>query len=162
MSTIFQFVWGLLAGIIPPTIEGNPELTAYLRSNSLLNVTIVVFGAFHIAWVCGYLPGNPGVAWAQETRADKARIEWRIRQQSETSAQRQQRLELSLDNLTLLSVRFNLKTAMHDLCEAEQSHNQLALNSAASAIDSLSDEYHKLTGWNYQVPDCKEVLVDGK
>jgi len=159
MSDMFNFLWGLISGMVPPKIEGNPELTAYLRSNSLLNITILVVGTFHIAWVCGYLPGNPGVAWAQEVRDDKTDLDGKIRQQADMSARRQKHLEMSLDNLTLLSVKLNLKSAVHDLCEAEESHNQLALNSASGAIDNLADQYRKLTGYPYQIPDCREVLV---
>lgn len=123
------------ARIIPPASADERQLgvwRAFIATATLL----LMFGlAGHIAWACGYIPGLPGFARAQDVHELK------------TDFRKQQ---IRLLEQALLDMRARQ-------CRAIVDDNREAKRFTAERMAQLSTEYYALAGYLYPVPDCNAL-----
>jgi hypothetical protein len=159
MNALFSALLGALQNLFPPVDPSNPTLSAHLRSNFLLVMALSMLGAFHIAWVCGYLPGNPGVAWAADVAKKNDQQDGQINQLRLDLDQKFDRLSHGQDGMELLLVRSSLRESEHDLCIAIRQHDQAMMTAVNREIGTLSDRFYALAGRPYVLDNCETVLA---
>jgi len=146
----------LAANLVPPGTPSN-QRWKYDATVSVLLVVLLT----HMAWACGLFiyVGLHGFVTTDVAYAQAQALQNQINTTAQRADSARRSLEINQNQIQLLIVKASLKNTMKDLCNAQRSGNQAALDAANGDIDSLEDQYHTLTGWTFQRPPCDVVLV---
>ena len=122
-----------LGAIIPTTDESPRALRRWRVSVALWLMGVTGFGAFHVAWACGWLPGMPGFA----LEVDLARV------------------QADVHRSLVMQYRTSLFEVRQQQCEAARAGRPLS--AYTSKLQDLLDEYDTLTDQDYRLPACSEL-----
>jgi hypothetical protein len=147
--------------LVPPGTPDNPRWK-YDATVSISLVMIMTVGGAFMACGLGLLTfiGWDGFVKADDFALTQRQLNWKIEQTAREAKARSDTIQKQENDITFLLVKSGLKTAMKDLCNAERTGNQAALDSANTDLEGLEEQYHTLTGYTFNPPDCKTVLVD--
>lgn len=119
-------------------VTGDPDAQRHL----LFILTIGV--CVHIAWVCGYIPGLSGVAWASDVAS----------------------LEVQQHNTELTILKGQMDESLIKRCQlvnvpagTDSSTLQQTLNYVNQNIREMSDRYFELTKRQYNFQSCDVLLI---
>lgn len=122
-----------LGAIIPSTDESPKAQRRWRVSVALWLILGTAFGAFHVAWACGWLPGMPGFALEVDLHKVQADVHRSLVMQYRTS---------------IFEVR-------QQQCQAAREGRPLSVYTGK--LQDLMDEYDLLADQAYRLPDCNEL-----
>jgi hypothetical protein len=154
METPFGFLWRILVAL-HPSGSADPDIQLTWRQviSAVVSVMVVIGGA-SLGWAQGWIPGAPGVA----TKAD-------VQQVSTTLDTRIKSIESTMNSINLRDVKNNIQAELVNSCTAQIRGNQDSLARANDNLygrdgaEGLLDQYRDLTGHDYSVPPCNEILI---
>lgn len=129
-----------------------PDVPRLVRWRLMISFTCAVF-LFHIAWACGFVPGVPGFALAddvdqkidqamQPVRAQLGQITTQIASQDDI-----------LKSIRLDQLAARIRDLQQQRCEAKDRHVKESID---EEIDRQQRQYRVLAGERCPLPACEE------
>ena len=103
----------------------------------LVQIGIVVFIGFHVAWACGWIPGIPGFAMAGDVTQLSGKVSG---------------IEQSLLEAEIIE-------AQERLCKADAENNVPAMRYSAERLRELAYQYESMTDKVFRLPTCNELGI---
>lgn len=113
------------------------------RWRLFISLFVLAMG-FHVAWVCGFVPGLSGVAFADD-------VEQKIDTRLKPIEEKLTKVSTGVDTLLKMEYSQSIRNEMQALCNTEDQRERDRIN---TTIERLQEAYIAVAGARYATPSC--------
>lgn len=151
MNWLFDIIDRLLGiDILSEDVCGNPAARRRSRRDRATIGLFMLAISLHVAWVCGWLPGIPGMARMIDVQA----ADGELRQQVVGLRARVENVGDQVKEMLRIQMEERARGLKAERCRAT---TETARARLAREISVLQSSYRRLTGESLAVPDCEEA-----